>query len=145
MHAALGVEAGRVWTCALCVPRPALLLQQLTHQALNRLLHLNQRIAVTYIEQHKKLLLFKFLCKNCGENMWLFQLHCKEDPFYVFPEMKLCGLIPNLEMRPRGFISVNICLEFSEQCLCSVGAGSYLFLDSMYESRCKHSIHIQIH
>jgi hypothetical protein len=59
VHAALGVEAGRVWTCALGVPRPALLLQQLTHQALNRLLHLKQRKAITYIEQNKKSLLFK--------------------------------------------------------------------------------------
>ncbi len=59
--------------------------------------------------------------------MWLFQLHCKEDPFYVFPEMKLCGLVPNLGMRPRGFISVNICFDFSVQCLCSGGAGSSLF------------------
>jgi hypothetical protein len=58
VHAALGVEAGRVWAGALCVPRPALLLQQLTHQALNRLLHLNQRKAITFIEKHKKLLLF---------------------------------------------------------------------------------------
>ncbi len=81
VHAALGVEAGRVWAGALCVPRPALLLQQLTHQALNRLLHLTQRIANTYIKQRKKLLLFKFLCKkNCGTNMWLCKLNCKEDP-----------------------------------------------------------------
>ncbi len=59
VHTALGVEAGRVWAGALCVPRPALLLQQLTHQALNRLFHLNQKIANTYIEQPKKLLPFK--------------------------------------------------------------------------------------
>jgi hypothetical protein len=28
--------------------------------------------------------------------MWLCQLHCKEDPIYVFPEMNVCGLIPNV-------------------------------------------------
>jgi hypothetical protein len=28
--------------------------------------------------------------------MWLFQLHCKEDPINVFPEMNVCGLIPNV-------------------------------------------------
>ncbi len=25
-------------------------------------------------------------------------LHCKEGPIYVFPEMKLCDLVPNLHI-----------------------------------------------
>jgi hypothetical protein len=66
--------------------------------------------------------------------------HCKQDPIYVFPEMKLRGLVPNFHIhmylwaiyinikelgtRLRLFISGNICFEFSVQCLCS--AGSYI-------------------
>jgi hypothetical protein len=25
--------------------------------------------------------------------------HCKQDPIYVFPEMKLCGLVPNFHIQ----------------------------------------------
>ncbi len=79
--------------------------------------------------------------------------HCKDDPIYVFPEMKLHGLVPNLHIhvsvndiytvfprsvhlfccskisriglgtRSRIFISGNICFELSVKCLCSAVAG----------------------
>jgi hypothetical protein len=30
--------------------------------------------------------------------MNIFCLHCKQDPIYVFPEMKLRGLVPNMHI-----------------------------------------------
>jgi hypothetical protein len=65
-----------------------------------------------------------------------FRLHCKQDPIFVFPEMKLFGLVPaistfthpsqihkwrNWERRPRSLIFGNICYEILVQCLCIVG------------------------
>jgi hypothetical protein len=57
-------------------------------------------------------------------------VHCKEDPIYVFPEMKLRGLVSNFHIHvsvgdlyiPTISLPIlHICFEFSVQCLCSVG------------------------
>ncbi len=47
-------------------------------------------------------ILFPFLYYACNFSLslcsTLAHLHCKEDPIYVFPEMKLRGLIPNFHI-----------------------------------------------
>ncbi len=63
------------------------------------------------------------ICVNIYEGT-----HCKEDPIYVLPEMKLRGLVPNMTKTPKDSPmtieshSGNMCFEFlvQLQCLCSV-------------------------
>jgi hypothetical protein len=63
-------------------------------------------------------------------------LHCKEDPIYVFPKMKLRALVSgsDLYIPTIGLSILHICFEFSVQCLCSVcGYGlRHQYLDTMY-------------
>ncbi len=74
-------------------------------------------------------------------------VHCKEDPIYVFPDIKMRGLVPNfhfhlsltdtwmqeLGTRPRSFISGNFCFEFSVQCLCSVSSKHNVLILNIWE------------
>jgi hypothetical protein len=67
-------------------------------------------------------------------------MHCKDDPIYIFLEVKLRGLVPNshvhvsvgdlLGTMQRSFISGNIGIEYLVQCL-SVESGEQYALSSL--------------